>query len=195
MITLHELIQEGETFTDRIKFVPSHPNVIRMFSVYCIDNSSDYENWKATSLRFIRMNFHNDKSISEFETLSSDKISPANHSKMLALLKALSIVPQNNDIPPKQNRKENGVTINVNQSQNQTQNQEQNIAISVFVESIKDEITGKQLKEIKKIIETYKNRPEEAKPKIIEKLKSFGENTLSNILANIATNPLVFNLF
>ena len=33
---------------------------------------------------------------------------------------------------------------------------------------------------------------EEAKPKIIDKLKSFGESVLSGILTNIITNPAIW---
>lgn len=163
--------------------------------MYSIKNQYDYENWKATALRFIRVNYPNDKSISEFEGLSSDKISPTNHAKMLALAKALNIIPQTSTSLAKPQKKDNGFTINVNQNQSQVQNQEQNIAINIFVESIKDELTGKQQKEIKEIIEAHKDKPEEAKPKIIEKIKSFGENVLSNILANIITNPHIFSSF
>lgn len=195
MITLDELIKQGESFTEQIKFVPAPSGVMRFYPVYSINNQHDYENWKATALRFIRVNYPNDKSITEFEGLSSDTIGPTNHAKMLALTKALNVIPQTNLSLTKLQKKDNGVTINVHQNQSQTQNQEQNIALNLFIESIKDELTGKQLKEIIEIIETHKDKPEEAKPKIIEKIKGFGESVLSNILANIITNPLIFTSF
>lgn len=81
------------------------------------------------------------------------------------------------------------INVNVNQSQNQKQNQKSEI--SIFIESIKDELKGKEFKEL---IEIAKNEqdPEKAKPKIIVKLKSFGESVITNILTNIITNPSVW---
>jgi hypothetical protein len=112
---------------------------------------------------------------------------------MLAILKALNIIPQSNISSNNTNEKDKGIIINnnINQSQNQTQE----IMYKIFVECIKDELTGKQLKEIEKIIEEYRETPEIAKLTIIDKLKSFGENVLSNILANIITNPNIYTGF
>ena len=78
------------------------------------------------------------------------------------------------------------VTVNINQSQ--TQNQE----INLFIEAISDELTGKQYKELQSIAQEESN-PDPLKQKIVEKLKSFGGDVLSNIVANIITNPSVWN--
>ena len=80
------------------------------------------------------------------------------------------------------------VTVNVNQSQTQNQSQE----INIFIDAIADELTGKQYKELKSIAQENPN-PENSKRKIAEKLKSFGGDVLSNIVANIVTNPSVWN--
>ena len=64
--------------------------------------------------------------------------------------------------------------------------------INIFIDAIADELTGKQYKELKSIAQEYPN-PENSKPKIAEKLKSFGGDVLSNIVANIVTNPSVWN--
>ena len=45
-----------------------------------------------------------------------------------------------------------------------------------------------------KNIKEEKGDLEKAKPKVIDKLKSFGENVASNILANIITNPAIWTL-
>lgn len=84
---------------------------------------------------------------------------------------------------PKKN-KEKGNMVNANITQNQS--------FSLFFDSIKDEITGKQLRELKEIIA---NEPdlEKAKPKIIAKIKSFGSDICSNIIANIITNPAIWS--
>ena len=80
------------------------------------------------------------------------------------------------------------VTVNVNQSQTQNQSQE----INIFIDAIADELTGKQYKELKSIVQENPN-PEDSKQKIVDKLKSFGGDVLSNIVANIITNPSVWN--
>lgn len=193
MINLDELIKQGESFTEQIKFVPPTPGVIRLCAVYRIEKRIEYEEWKATTLRFIRVNYPNDKSISEFENLSSNKIAPNNHTKILAIIKALNMFPHIVPITNNASKSDNGVTINVHQSQ--MQNQKQQIVQLVFIDAIKDELTGKQLKEIKEIIVSNTDKPEEAKFKIIEKMKSFGENVMSNILASIITNPHIFDSF
>lgn len=86
------------------------------------------------------------------------------------------------------------INNNNNMSQTQNQSQTQEIAISIFLESIKDELTGRQMKEIKEIVEQEED-VNQAKPKIIEKLKSFGGDVLSNIIANIITNPTILASF
>ena len=83
---------------------------------------------------------------------------------------------------------------NMSQTQSQSQNQMQEIAITIFLDSIKDELTGRQMKEIKEIVDQEED-VNQAKPKIIEKLISFGGDVLSNIIANIITNPTILARF
>ena len=86
------------------------------------------------------------------------------------------------------------INNNNNMSQTQSQNQTQEIAITIFLESIKYELTGRQIKEIKEIMD-QEDDINQAKPKIIEKLKSFGGDVLSNVIANIITNPTIWASF
>jgi|GEM_PF-1749401 len=76
----------------------------------------------------------------------------------------------------------------------QNQEQSQNVNLNFVIEAIRNELTGKQFKEIENIIQQEPNI-EKAKPKIIEKLNSFGENLLSSMLANVLTNPAIWSLF
>jgi hypothetical protein len=64
--------------------------------------------------------------------------------------------------------------------------------VSILLESIKDELTGRQRKEV---LEIAKNSatPEEAHKGIWEKLKEFGADVSANIVANILTNPNVWS--
>lgn len=80
----------------------------------------------------------------------------------------------------------NGISISLSQHQNQT------VQIQFIWELIKDELTGKQIKELETII----NEPDSQnkKSKVIEKLKSFGGDVLTNIVANILTNPGIYGI-
>ena len=96
-------------------------------------------------------------------------------------------------IPDKDKNQDNSVNVNVSQNQTQDQHQSQKIVFDIFIESIKDEITGKQYKELIQIVKSEKDS-KFAKSKIIEKLKSFGENICTNIVTNILTNPSVWGM-
>lgn len=95
-------------------------------------------------------------------------------------------------IPNKSNKKDSLVNVNVMQNQSQEQQQSQEQIFSLFFESIKDEISGKQLKELKDIASKEPD-PEKAKPQIIEKIKSFGSDICASIVANIITNPAIWS--
>lgn len=84
----------------------------------------------------------------------------------------------------------NGINLTVNQNQSQVQMQlmELNFIISI----IREELTGKQLNELKTIIQDTKI--EKKNEKIAEKLLSFGSNLASNILGNILSNPQLYGL-
>jgi ferritin-like metal-binding protein YciE len=67
------------------------------------------------------------------------------------------------------------------------------MAVDLFIEAIKDDLTGRQIKELKQIVENENGDIEKARPKIIDKLLSFGKDVASNIVANILTNPSIWN--
>ena len=84
-----------------------------------------------------------------------------------------------------------GIQITNNLSQSQTQSQEQNVIVKVLLEAVKDELNGKQRKELLAIAKSAKS-PEDAHEGIMEKLKEYGENVSASIVANILTNPDVW---
>ncbi len=101
------------------------------------------------------------------------------------IIKGLILDLKNFGLPENTKIETNGINISVNQSQNQS------VQIHFIWESIKDELTGKQIKELEEIVN--ENLPvENKKNKIVEKLKSFGGNVLTNMVANILTNPNIF---
>lgn len=84
-----------------------------------------------------------------------------------------------------------GIQITNNVSQSQNQSQEQNVIINILLEAVKDELNGKQRKELLAIAENAKD-PQEARKGILEKLKEFGADVSASIVANILTNPSVW---
>lgn len=88
-------------------------------------------------------------------------------------------------LPNARIKESNGINISLNQTQNQTVN------LNLILEAIKEELTGKQTKELDEILKSNEE-PEEKKGKVLEKLKSFGSDVLSNIIANIITNPAIY---
>lgn len=88
-------------------------------------------------------------------------------------------------MPDKKESKNQGINISLNQNQNQTVN------VNIIWETIKDELTGKQAKEIEEIV-NGNDEPESKKKKIFNKITSFGSDVASNIVAGILTNPSIY---
>lgn len=191
-ITLDSLIQEHE----ELGVLYEMDNFV---VPYQYNNMQKYRDWLAKTERFLFNKYPNDKDCLEFKNISKEKLTKTQQEKLIAILKAFKELPtivsinQNTNINEIENTNNNPINVNINNSNSQTQNQEQSIAINLFLEAIKDELTGKQGKEIKAIIEESGNDVKKARPKIIEKLKEFGIDTLSNIITNILTNPMIFD--
>lgn len=98
-------------------------------------------------------------------------------------MKAFKEIPQTITTPKEV---QNGGVVITN-SNSQSQNQQQ--AANIFLEAISDELTGKQVKELKAALSEEKGGK---KGPLMEKVKSFGLDTLSNIVANIVTNPAIW---
>ncbi len=180
-MTIDDLITEGSTF--KVESTPFHmgeENGINIIygPTYYIENGDAFTAWIEKSKRFIASQFPNDRAIEDFEKYSKE-FSSRSISSMVAILKSLRDIPTPCPIKSKEN---SGVVVSVSQNQSQQQ------SASFVLDSIKDALTGSQLKEIQTIAKEEKN-PDKAKTKIIDKLKSFGEDVLSNIVANLITNP------
>jgi hypothetical protein len=93
-------------------------------------------------------------------------------------------------LPTKKTAQEHSVNVTTNVSQNQEQSQ--TVIVNILLDAIKDELTGRQRKEI---LEIAKNSttPEEARKSILDKLKEFGSDVTASIVANIITNPNVWS--
>ena len=124
--------------------------------------------------------------------LAIKKITPNQQNKLLAILEAFEKYPQVIERSKMLNQSAN-INIHSNISNTNTQNQSQSQEIKILLNCLEDELSVKQLKELKQVVDEEKGDLEKAKPKVIDKIKSFGENVASNILANIITNPAIWS--
>lgn len=175
---IDELITQGETLRASLKKVES-----RLMSWYEYTNHGAFQEWVQKTTRFLHIHYSGDIMIEEFEEIASQSPSPKGHDKLLAILKAFKEIPQTITTPKEV---QNGGVVITN-SNSQSQNQQQ--AANIFLEAISDELTGKQVKELKAALSEEKGGK---KGPLIEKVKSFGLDTLSNIVANIVTNPAIW---
>lgn len=88
-------------------------------------------------------------------------------------------------IPEKQKPISKSDQININVSQTQS------INLNIILNALQNELTGKQFSEIQQIIEVDEDK-DVKQNKIIEKLKSFGKDIATNIIASILTNPAIY---
>lgn len=107
-----------------------------------------------------------------------------------ALIKGFIEEIETYGLPEKNDKKQenNGLNIVVNQ----TNSQQMTVSLNIFLSALQDELNGKQFKEIKGIIDSSEDA-EPKKKKIIEKFKSFGIDVMTNIIANILTNPQIYS--
>lgn len=182
---LENLIDEGDKLTQTISYVPAGANVIRPYSVYRTSEPERYQNWQSSAQRFVKT-YHS----SDLEEVkeASKKLSSDNHLKILGVLRAIRLLPNEPEI---QKNDKSGSTNNIHITN--TQSVSQQMTLNLFLDAIKDELTGKDFKALKEIIKDYEKEPEKTKSKLVEKLKGFGGDVLSNIVANILTNPTIYS--
>ena len=192
-ITLELLIQEQKNR------IPSLDDVGDMLPYYEYPNMEAYHRWLATTKRFIEIKYPSDKYIAEFERISKENTYPDQQRKLLAILEAFAVLPtviaDNNKTKTDSidgSRDTINVTTTINNANSQSQSQEQSLAIELFIEAIKDDLTGRQIKELKAVVEDADNDLQKARPGILAKLKEFGTDVASNIVANILTNPMIW---
>lgn len=191
-ITLESLIQEHKDRIPTLRYGG-------YFSLYDYPDMSEYQNWLAKTKRFLNINYPNDKYVDEFESISNEQLYPEQQNKLRAILEAFAILPDVITDNSKTNingkgrgREAINVTTTINNTNSQTQSQEQSLAVELFIEAIKDDLTGRQIKELKAVVEEADNDLQKARPGILAKLKEFGGDVTSNIIANILTNPIIW---
>ena len=194
-ITIENLIAQGEQIRNGIALTSN-----TRYGRYDFKDENEYEIWKNKTIRFLTANYSGDRCISDFESANRCLMlygkKPKEMDKVIAVLKgclAVPVVLKRMVSPQTKNASDKSIQITVNQSQSQsqTQTQEQKQVVEIFLEAIKDELTGKQFKELKEIAKQEPN-PEKAKTKVLDKIKSWSGDVLANVVANIVTNPTVW---
>ena len=196
MITLESLIQEHKERIGLLKYKPSPQGCVG-FAYYYYDDTESYQKWLATTKRFIAIKYLNDKFVNEFESISKEKLNPEQQKKLLAILEAFAVLPTvipdncTTQIADKKGEGKDAINVvtTINNTNSQSQSQEQSLAVQLFIEAIKDDLTGRQIKELKAVVEGADNDLQKARPKILNKLKDFGIDVVSNIVTNIISNP------
>ncbi|MBO7145500.1 MAG: hypothetical protein J6W13_11830 [Salinivirgaceae bacterium] len=188
LITINSLIASGNEILRKIKYVPTPENVFRTYSVYRLKDESKYERWKNIVLRYLYLEYPNDISVNDFreaaEKFEKNYCSPTEMKKMLGILESLDAIPSKIV-----NTQKEATPIVINNTNSQMLN------IDLFTRAIDDVFTKTQIKELKKVVDDEGGDVTKAKSKLIEKLKSFGENLSSNVVANLLTNPTIWASF
>lgn len=192
-ITLESLIQEHK---ERLPYLRDIGN---LSSYYEYLDMEEYHRWLATAIRYIEIKYPNDKYVLEFCEVSKQDICPDQQRKLLAILKAFAVLPtvipgnRTTQMTEKKGQDAVNVVTTINNSNSQSQNQEQSLAVEMFLDAIRYDLTGRQIKELKSVVAEADNDLQKARPGIIAKLKEFGSDVASNIVANILTNPMIWN--
>lgn len=156
------------------------------------EREEEYLLWLAKTQRFLEITFPNDKHVLEFlEVSNNQELSPTQQKVLVVILKAFLEYPT--VVPNKLEQKQNSITIQNTNTNAQSQSQEQSLEIHLLIEAIKDNLTGRQIKELKEIVTDENNDLQKARPGILAKLKEFGVDVVSNVVANILTNPTIWN--
>ena len=198
-ITLELLIQEQKDRIAQLKYKPSPQGCIG-FGYYYYDNSESYQRWLATSKRFIGIMYPNDKDVNEFESISKEKLGPEQQKRLLAILEAFAVLPtvipdnRTKQATEKKGTEKDAINVvtTINNSNSQSQSQEQSLAVELFIEAVKDDLNGRQIKELKAVVAEADNDLQKARPGVLAKLKEFGSDVASNIVANLLTNPMIW---
>lgn len=166
-----------------------------------VNNSSAFYTWKKTTIatlkRIVPHNvtiFQNLQEIDATFLYTAADNTPAAKAESKIILEQLikDIERFGLETEPVLNSSTEKIALSVNQFN--TQNQTTNISISLdsLIEILKEELRSSEIEELKEILES-KDEPKIKKKNFMDKIKSFGSDVASNILANLLTNTQVFD--
>jgi hypothetical protein len=168
-----------------------------------VSTYSSFDDWRTIVINTLSnvydLNDNNIKSLSKINSYSSyfdtliDNTENAKSSAekiLINIMKDIKTFGISNRIDD--SKKNPILNINVNQHNNQTQNSSIQIDINVIFDVFKGELRNSELDELKEILESELDEKQKKK-NFIDKIKSFGSDVASNILASLMTNPSLYN--
>lgn len=172
---LDDLIEQGEKLSHSINFVKPKSGTVRIRSVYKSTKIEEYQDWQSTAKRFLNSYYQNE--LVDFNN-AAKSISPDNHQKIMSMLRAIKKFPNEHTSLDKSKSSSTNITIN----------NTQRITVSLVLDSIKSEISKEEYNALQEILKNYQDGSETKERNLMDKLKSFGSDVLSNIVANMLTN-------
>lgn len=171
-------------------------------SLSSVQDVNSFNIWQeGTTLTLINIYEENDVRVRKFEKIEAyrhygvadiERV-PEAKAEALEILKNLIQNLEDFGLPTaKTKTKSGGVNVSVHQNNDQRQTTNVNIHLKLIIDAIKDELKGSQVKELQTILESNEE-PEVKRKSFVDKIKSFGSDVASNILANVLTNPEVYN--
>jgi CRISPR/Cas system Type II protein with McrA/HNH and RuvC-like nuclease domain len=152
----------------------------------------DFDGWKsATLIVLVRAFGKEHTAVNELEKIkySNHVIAGSSYSNIekcknnsRAILEACISDLGNHGLPTQKDHSNTGLSINLIQNQHQSTN------VNLILMAIEEVLTIKQLNELKEIVGKVES-DETKKIKLKQKIESFGSNVMSNILANLFSNP------
>ncbi len=190
-ITLDYLIKRGNEIINSLKRYSLSDNsiiVVSQFAHYSY-NEEEYMQWEEISKRYLAINYPNDRVCNDFEEaiMLSKYDKKECVKKMVAVLVACRSLPQ--QIEKVTCAKSANIGTQVNVTNNNTLSQYQ--TIEIFIEAL--DLSYKQVKELKEIVSKEGDDLEKAKPKILEKIISWGGDVAAGVVTNLLTNPAIWS--
>lgn len=160
-------------------------------------DTTGFNDWKTATLLTLKRMFPTNENLHlEFEKLNAffhflgdtSNVESVKKTAVTLLEVEKKNIIQFGFVPAKQHPTKNSGGVHVNVNQTNTQTQQIEIELKFIIETLKEELRKAEFEELKAIIESNQT-PEEKKESVLSKLKSFGSDVLSNIVAGIITNP------
>lgn len=183
-ITIDSLIEKGNEILSGNSYIKPPQGFLRLYDDYGIKDAGEYATWKQRTIRFLSSKYPQDcylpELIKQFEEFEKRNCSPSIFNQILGLIKAYKDIPE----PVIIQNDEQRPLLEINNTLSQSQ------SINIIVDILKEELNGRQIKELRDIIANNTN-DESKRKSLFDKIKSFGSDVAANIVANILTNPSI----
>lgn len=168
-----------------------------------VEDYNDFDDWREVALNTLENIFKNSvpKSIEDIEAYDDEEDEDYTDEAVKSakkIIKNLIIDVEHGFGIKDPSKKSSPVQINnhVNQHAQQTTHldidlkvkQQVNIQLKFIVDAFKEELTGKQLKELREI-ESSDETPEIKRQRMVDKVKSFGIDVVAGLVSGILANP------